>query len=159
MSRLSASDLRVLPGRGGPRTPEGVRCRLCDSPSLRVVGDEADRPRRLAHAINEAVDHYAESRRMERVRAIEALAKAVSVSARTLTRWTTGDAVPDLLQAVPLAKALGVHPLLFVEPPEVPVYPLSEYLVRTETADAVEQAIEQERRPRRRRAVGGESAA
>lgn len=57
----------------------------------------------------------------------EDLVPVMHESKRTIERWRSGEAVPDLLQAMPLAKALGVHPMLFITPPEPPAYPLADY--------------------------------
>lgn len=50
-------------------------------------------------------------------------------SKETISRWARGDTVPSALDIAPLARALGVKPILFVDPPELPSYPLSDYLV------------------------------
>lgn len=121
--------------------------------------DETVRAKKLSHAIDEAIEHYRAEHGWERVPAIAHIAGVVSVSPRTVSRWAAGEAVPDLLQVVPLANELGVSPMLFVQPPEVPAYPLDEYLVRQATAEGLEEGIRRASRPRRRRGADAESAA
>jgi transcriptional regulator with XRE-family HTH domain len=65
---------------------------------------------------------------------VEALASVVGESTRTVSRWRSGSAVPDALQLRPLADLLGVDPMLFVEPPAPPAYPLEAYRLAPEEA-------------------------
>ena len=57
----------------------------------------------------------------------EQLAPVMGESKRTVSRWRSGEAVPDALQVLPLAEALGVDPMLFVKPPVPDPYPLAGY--------------------------------
>ncbi len=123
-----------------------VGCQLCAGPSLRVMDDEGVRGRRLAHAIAEAIEHVARERNEEPAETMRWLAPLVGVSDRTVKRWTTGDTVPDALKLVPLAHHLGVNAMLFVDPPEVPEYPLSSYLVEREAAEGVAEGLRRARR-------------
>ena len=83
--------------------------------------DENDRPRWLARAIREAVEAT------ELKPADLGRLPGLGVSEKTVYRWMNGEAIPDALQLRPLADALGVSPMLFVDPPTPPVYPLAEY--------------------------------
>lgn len=82
------------------------------------------------------------------------LAKAMGREPGTVDRWANGKSVPNIFQVQPLAAALGVKPELIFDPPRVPDYPLSEYLVREAAAAGVEEGLRRPRRPRRRRASG-----
>lgn len=55
------------------------------------------------------------------------LAPVMGESPRTIGRWRSGESVPSALQVQPLARALGVDPMLFVAPPEPEPYPLARY--------------------------------
>lgn len=127
-----------------------TRCRRCDGPSLYLVTSDKDREKRLARAIQEAMD----AAKLTPPK----LAVKLGVVPKTVNRWVNGEAVPSALSIRPLADALGVSPMLFVDPPPVPDYPISEYLVRSATAEALDEAVRPERQ-RRARADGGESAA
>lgn len=110
--------------------------------------DEGIRGRRLAYAIAEAIEHAARERDEEPAETMRWLAPLVGVSERTLKRWTTGESIPDVLKLVPLSQHLGVNAMLFVDPPEVPEYPLSEYLVRRAGAEGVSEGLTRARRDR-----------
>lgn len=110
-----------------------------------------DTGKRLARAIQEAVDAAAKRREETAPDTVRWLAPQVSVSTKTVTRWMNGEAVPDALQLRPLADALGVSPMLFVDPPPVPEYPLAEYLVRSTTQEGVEEGLQRARGPRQQR--------
>lgn len=100
--------------------PRSVCCAVCGRPSLAVVTTNIPtRGSLLATAIKEAMDDAG-------IRS-EQLVPIVGESKRTIDRWRSGDAVPDILQARPLADALGVDPMLFVDPPMPPPYPLADY--------------------------------
>lgn len=77
----------------------------------------------------------------------EELAVKLGKSVTTVGRWVRGDTVPNVLEVGPLAYELGVSPLLFIEPPELPEYPLNEFLVRSATEQGQARALQ----PRRRR--------
>ena len=111
-------DTRRLTGRP---VPDGAGCSRCSGPSLRVVTDDSDRPRRLARAIREAIEGS------ELKPADLGRLPGLGVSEKTVYRWMNGEAVPDVLQLRPLADALGVSPMMFVDPPVPPVYPLADY--------------------------------
>jgi transcriptional regulator with XRE-family HTH domain len=55
-------------------------------------------------------------------------------SKETIARWARGETVPSALDVGPLAAALGVRAELLINPPEVPRYPLADYLL--EAADS-----------------------
>ena len=78
------------------------------------------------------------------------LARAIGRDASTTARWADGASVPNLLMLKPIAAALGVKPEFLYDPPPVPVYPLSEFLVRQATEEGVAEGAAP--RPRRRRA-------
>ena len=79
------------------------------------------------------------------------LARAVGRDPSTVTRWANGDSVPNLLMTKALAQALGVKPEFLFDPPPLPEYPLSEYLIREAAPGAVEEGA---RVARQRRARG-----
>ena len=100
---------------------------------------DSERRDRLAFAIRTAMNGRTADQiaaRMEPARSRE-----------TIARWARGQTVPSALDVGPLARALGVKPAMLVDPPEIPAYPLAEYLV----LDAVESG-ELEGRSRARRA-------
>lgn len=108
--------------------------------SLVLVDEDADMRRRFAYALNAAM----------LVKAWKApdLAKAIHRDASTVTRWAKGESVPSLFLVKPIAAALEVRPELLFDPPPVPEYPLSEYLVRQATEDAVTEGAVRARRRR-----------
>jgi transcriptional regulator with XRE-family HTH domain len=73
-------------------------------------------------------------------------------SKETISRWARGETIPSALDVEPLARALGVKPELLVSPPELPAYPLAEYLVADAVAAGAAEGRERARRPR-----GGEA--
>ena len=79
------------------------------------------------------------------------LARAMKRDPSTTARWADGSSVPSLLVLKELAAALSVRPEFLYDPPPIPEYPLSEYLVREATAAGMEEGIAAAR-PRRRRA-------
>ena len=62
----------------------------------------------------------------------EELAGVVSVAPRTIFRWRNGTGQPDALQLRPMADHLRVDVSLFVDPPELPDYPLAGYRLSPE---------------------------
>lgn len=76
------------------------------------------------------------------------LARSLGLHPTAVLRWVKGESVPNLLIVKRLADALGVRPEFLYDPPPVPDYPLSEYLVREATAAGVEEGVRR-RRPRR----------
>lgn len=60
-------------------------------------------------------------------------------SKETVARWARGETVPSALDVGPLAAALGVRPELLVSPPEIPSYPLGDYLVDAAVASGVDE--------------------
>jgi len=76
------------------------------------------------------------------------LAKAIGRDASTISRWANGESVPNLLMTKALAEALEVRPEFLFDPPPVPDYPLSEYLVRRATEAGVEEGTARARRRR-----------
>jgi transcriptional regulator with XRE-family HTH domain len=101
------------------------------------VADETDAQRRLARAIQEAMD----AAKLTPPK----LAAKLGVAPKTVNRWVNGEAVPSALSIRPLADALGVSPMLFVDPPPVPEYPLEEYLVRRTGSEAIEEGLRRAR--------------
>lgn len=98
-----------------PRSAAGLRY---GGRSLRVMASPS-RQDTLAAAIRAAMDAV-EMRP-------ETLAEIVGTSKRTVQRWRSGEGAPDVLQLRPMADALGVEPSLFIDPPELPQYPLDAY--------------------------------
>lgn len=76
------------------------------------------------------------------------LAKAIHRDASTVDRWVNEKSVPSILVTKELAEALDVRPDLLFDPPPVPDYPLSEYLIREAVAEGVETGVERARRRR-----------
>lgn len=112
--------------------------------SLGLVDTDAELQRRLAYAIRAAMTAKGWK--------APDLARTLKRDASTVSRWVNGESVPNLLMTKALAEALDVRPELLYDPPPVPDYPLSEYLVRQAGAAGVEEGIGQGRR--RRRAAG-----
>lgn len=78
----------------------------------------------------------------------EELAERLGKSPTTVGRWVRGDTVPTVLEVGPLATALRVSPMLFIDPPAVPAYPIEDYrLVSGVTAAAQARAFEPRERP------------
>lgn len=104
------------------------------------MDSEAEMRRRFAYALNSAMA----------VKGWKApdLAKAIKRDASTTTRWVNGETVPSLLILKPLAAALGVRPDFLFDPPPVPDYPLSDYLVDALDDAAASGAAEGKRRAR-----------
>lgn len=97
-----------------------------------MVADDV-RKDRLAFAIDAAMA----------VRGLEDddLAKLVDRSPTTVGRWRRGDTVPNALEIVPLAHALGVDPAFLLDPPPRPTYPIAEYLVGEAVREGLELGI------------------
>jgi transcriptional regulator with XRE-family HTH domain len=68
-------------------------------------------------------------------------------SKETIGRWARGETVPSALDIAPLAQALGVRIELLIDPPPIPTYPLSEYLVEQAVQAAVERGRRRAHRP------------
>jgi len=75
------------------------------------------------------------------------LAREIHRDPSTVSRWVDEKGLPNILVTKDLAAALGVRPELLFDPPAVPDYPLSEYLVRGEVAAGLEEGIERDRQP------------
>lgn len=84
------------------------------------------------------------------------LARALGRDPGTVDRWANGRSVPNLFQVKQIAAVLGVKPEFIYDPPPVPDYPLSEYLVRQATEQGMAHGVAEDRR-RRRRAGGAGS--
>lgn len=84
------------------------------------------------------------------------LARTLGRDPGTVDRWANGKSVPNLFMVKRLAEALGVRPEFLYDPPPVPDYPLSEYLVRQATEQGIAHAVAEDR-PRRRRGGGAAS--
>jgi hypothetical protein len=102
----------------------------------RPVVTDAERRERLAFAIRAAMGK----------RTAQQIAEAMepSRSKETVARWARGETVPSALDIGPLAVALGVRIELLVAPPELPTYPLDEYLLDA-AASGVEEGIRRAR--------------
>lgn len=95
---------------------------------------------RLAYAIRYAMQK-------KKLSAPEVAAR-IGRSTITVGRWVRGETAPSLLDVTPLANALGVRPEYLFDPPEIPEYPIDQYLVE----DAVQAGVEEgERRAARQR--------
>lgn len=108
--------------------------------TFQLVDGDAELQRRFAYALNAAMEAKGWK--------APDLAKAIGRDASTIDRWANGKSIPNLFTVKPVADALGVKPELLFDPPPVPDYPLSEYLVRQAAAEGVEQGIRQSRRRR-----------
>jgi transcriptional regulator with XRE-family HTH domain len=91
-------------------------------PTLGSVKTDADLKDRLSFAIFWAM--------WKRNVSPPRLAKAIDKSPDTIRRWRDGETAPSVLDVAPLARALGVRPEYFSDPPEVPDYPFDSYKVR-----------------------------
>jgi transcriptional regulator with XRE-family HTH domain len=69
-------------------------------------------------------------------------------SKETIARWARGETVPSALDVGPLARALGVRSALLIDPPDLPTYPLADYLIEEAVASG---AAEGRRRSREAR--------
>jgi transcriptional regulator with XRE-family HTH domain len=79
------------------------------------------------------------------------LARALGLHPTAVLRWVKGESVPNILITKRLAAALDVKPEFLYNPPPVPSYPLSEFLVRKATEEGLAEGSAP--RPRRRRAA------
>jgi len=87
--------------------------------------DMAQERERLGYAISAAMQ--------QRGFTEAGLARVLGRSPNTISRWATGETVMSALDVKPLAIALGVVYDLFVDPPEVPTYPIKDYLVENQS--------------------------
>lgn len=110
--------------------------------SLGLVDEDMELRRRLAYAISAAM--AAKSWKAPD------LAREIKRDPSTVARWADGTSVPNLFMVKALAKALDVRPEFLFDPPPVPDYPLSEYLVHDATAQGAEEGSVQARRRQRR---------
>lgn len=115
--------------------------------SLALVDDDAEMRRRLAYAIRAAM--------AAKDWKVPDLARAMGRDPGTVDRWANGKSVPNLFHVKRLAEALGVRPEFLYDPPPVPDYPLSEYLVQQATQLGVAEGIDADRRRRRRAGDAG----
>lgn len=104
------------------------------------VTDDMLQKERLAYAIRYAMQK-------KRLSAPEVAAR-IGRSTITVGRWVRGETAPSLLDVGPLANALGVRPEYLFDPPEIPEYPIEQYLVEDAVLGGVEEG---ERRADRRR--------
>lgn len=109
--------------------------------SLVLVDGDAEMQRRLAYAIRAAM--------AQKDWKPPDLARAIKRDPSTVTRWANGESVPNMLMTKQLALALDVRPEFLFDPPPVPDYPLSEYLVRDAGVSAVAEGVQRSRRQRR----------
>lgn len=109
--------------------------------SLALVDSDAEMRRRLGFAITAAMTAKGWK--------APDLARAIKRDASTVDRWANGETAPNVFMVKTIAEALGVKPELIYDPPPVPDYPLSEYLVRQETEQAVSEGASRARRQRR----------
>lgn len=113
--------------------------------SLVLVDDqEAEMRRRFAYALRAAM--------AQKGWKAPDLARAINRDASTVSRWEQEKNVPNIFMLKQLAAALGVKPEFLYDPPAVPDYPISEYLVREATEDAVAEGAQRARRPRAQQA-------
>ena len=109
--------------------------------SLALVDSDAEMRRRFAYALRAAM--------AAKDWKVPDLARALGRDPGTVDRWANGRAVPNLFHVKAIAEALGVRPELLYDPPPVPDYPLSEYLVQQEAAVGVSEGLQRARRQRR----------
>jgi transcriptional regulator with XRE-family HTH domain len=89
--------------------------------SLTLVDDDAEMQRRFAYALRAAM--------AQKGWKAPDLAKAIKRDASTVSRWIDEKSLPNILVTKQLAGALGVRPEFLFDPPQVPEYPLREYLI------------------------------
>lgn len=107
-----------------------------------VVDSDAEMQERLAFAIRAAMARKGWK--------APDLARAIGRDASTVSRWAAGQSVPNMLMTKVLARALEVRPEFLFDPPALPDYPISEYLVREAAVEAIDEGVQ---RVRRRRAA------
>lgn len=56
------------------------------------------------------------------------LARRMEKSPNTIARWNRGETLPNVIDIGVMSEILAVDPVLFVNPPPVPEYPLEDYL-------------------------------
>lgn len=98
---------------------------------------EEERQERLAYALTEIMRRKGMSAR--------ALARAMGKDPATVNRWAKGQAAPSILVARDLADALGVRVELLIDPPAIPEYPLSEYLLREAAESGIDEGLRRDR--------------
>lgn len=127
-----------------PTLPVAARRYTLTVPS--VVPDK-QRRERLAFAIRAAMGS----------RSAQDIADVIEPkrSKETIARWARGETVPSALDVGPLAEALGVRADLLIAPPDVPTYPLADYLVSQEVAEGLQEGRERARRPQVAEAPSG----
>lgn len=118
-----AGRLRPVPASVHVQLALGLR-------SLALVDTDAEMRRRLAYALNAAMGAKGWKS--------PDLAKAIGRDASTVTRWANGESVPNMLMTKSLAGALGVRPEFLFDPPEVPDYPLADFLLEAADSGAAE---------------------
>ena len=79
-----------------------------------------EQKRRIGRALREALAH-------RDMTALE-LARQLDRSPNTVSRWLNGRSAPSLAELQGIVRVLRVRPDLFVEPPEVPTYPIEEFV-------------------------------
>lgn len=113
--------------------------------SLVLVDDqEAEMRRRFAYALRAAM--------AQKGWKAPDLGRAIGRDASTVGRWEKEQTVPSLFVLKDLARTLGVKPEFLYDPPPVPEYPISEYLVREATDSAVAEGVQRARQRRARQA-------
>jgi transcriptional regulator with XRE-family HTH domain len=65
------------------------------------------------------------------------LGRLIGKSPKTVERYRRGLTAPSALELPRLAAALGVTPAFLADPPEIPTYPLAQYLVDEEAVERV----------------------
>lgn len=110
--------------------------------SLALVDPDAELQRRFAYALNAAMASKGWK--------APDLARAINRDPSTVDRWANGRAVPNIFTIKPISDALGVRPEFLYDPPPVPDYPLSDYLVQQATQLGVAEQVAAARRVRRR---------
>lgn len=129
VSSLSARTNQVAPRRFVMNLSRlDTETRLSPS-TVRDMVDDVARKDRFAYALVQAM----EARQLS----ADDLARSIGRERRTIQRWRSGDSVPSVLELGPLARALGVDPNLFIEPPPIPEYPIHGYLLPQAEAEGV----------------------
>lgn len=90
-------------------------------------GKMSEHQRRLAYAIRAVVA----------LRGVSCtdLEREMRFLPNTITSWLQRKAVPNPMHAFSLGRILGVNPILFVKPPEVPHYSLEGYLLSSKPSE------------------------
>lgn len=115
-----ARTFALTPQPGGQAAPIPVQLAF-GLRSLTLVDDDAEMQRRFAFALRAAM--------AQKGWKAPDLARAIKRDASTVSRWLDEKSLPNILVTKQLSAALGVRPEFLFDPPQVPEYPLHDYLI------------------------------